>query len=446
MAWTYFGLAVIGLLFTLNAYRPTQYWLAIAPSFFGAWLTNELAPWHLAWQFAATIAFGAAGAFDALPGRIGLGLTFVSWLGLANLIRLSQRAHAVFDRALHEVPDTTPPARVSVAHLLAPFWLRDRRVERIVDIEYAPDFKRRHHLDVWRARPGRGAAPIRGGSGAPVLLQIHGGAWIIGNKNQQGRPLMLAAARHGWVCVASNYRLSPKATFPDHLVDVKLAIAWIKEHIHEYGGDPDRIVVTGGSAGAHLAAFSALSINEPAYQPGFETVSTHVVGCVPLYGVYDFVAQFDLPRPRDRRMAEYVAKLVMKQLITEARPAYEAASPQYRVANTAPPFLVIHGNRDNIAAVEQARRFSTALRATSLEPVFYAELPGATHAFDVFHSLRTEHTVHAVLRFADWLVARSNVTEPGTRDEDLSRGSGGEIPSAGGTPPNDPTTTARTAP
>ncbi len=104
--------------------------------------------------------------------------------------------------------------------------------------------------------------------GAPVLLQIHGGAWVIGNKDQQGMPLMYHLADKGWVCVAINYRLSPRATWPDHLVDCKRALAWIREHIAEYGGDPDYVVVTGGSAGGHLTAMMGLTANDPAYQPG----------------------------------------------------------------------------------------------------------------------------------------------------------------------------------
>ena len=59
-----------------------------------------------------------------------------------------------------------------------------------------------------------------------MLLQIHGGAWILGSKNEQGIPLMVELASHGWVCVSADYRLSPRATFPDHLVDLKRAIAW----------------------------------------------------------------------------------------------------------------------------------------------------------------------------------------------------------------------------
>ena len=86
-----------------------------------------------------------------------------------------------------------------------------------------------------------------------MLVYIHGGAWVIGDKREQGIPMMHELVQRGWVCVAINYRLSPKATWPDHIVDCKRAVAWVREHIAEYGGDPSFIAVSGGSAGGHLS-------------------------------------------------------------------------------------------------------------------------------------------------------------------------------------------------
>ena len=83
-------------------------------------------------------------------------------------------------------------------------------------------------------------------------------------------------AAKGWVCVAINYRLAPRDPFPAQIVDVKKAIAWIRENIAAYGGDPDYIAITGGSAGGHLTALAALTPNDPEWQPGFEDVDTSV--------------------------------------------------------------------------------------------------------------------------------------------------------------------------
>ena len=75
----------------------------------------------------------------------------------------------------------------------------------------------------------------------------------MGSKNEQALPLMNHMALRGWICVSTDYRLSPTSTFPEAIIDCKEALAWIKENIAEYGGDPEFIVVTGGSAGGHLS-------------------------------------------------------------------------------------------------------------------------------------------------------------------------------------------------
>ena len=80
----------------------------------------------------------------------------------------------------------------------------------------------------------------------PMLLQIHGGGWVYGDKERQGQPLMAELASRGWVCFAINYRLCPKATFEDLVVDVKRAIGFIREHALEYGGDPGFLAPHGG--------------------------------------------------------------------------------------------------------------------------------------------------------------------------------------------------------
>jgi acetyl esterase/lipase len=295
-----------------------------------------------------------------------------------------------------------------------------RGVERIRNVAYGP-YGKRNQLDIYRPtafaadrpsavdRPSaadRASAvdgPSDGAGPRPILFQIHGGAWMVSKKDEQALPLMYHLAARGWVCVAANYRLSPRATFPDHLIDVKRALAWVKQHAAEYGADPGFVVVTGGSAGGHLAALVALTANDPEYQPGFEDVDTTVQGCVPFYGVYDF-----LDRHGERgkaSMTPMLSRLVMKSSPETAREAWEKASPIARVHPNAPPFFVIHGTHDSLAYVEDTRHFVAALRAVSKSPVIYAELPGAQHAFDVFHSRRSAYAVEAVTRFVEWLRA-----------------------------------------
>ena len=114
---------------------------------------------------------------------------------------------------------------------------------------------------------------------------------MYGDKAGQAVPLMQHMARLGWICCSVAYRLSPKATYPDHIFDCKAALSWIKANIGDYGGNADFVAVTGGSAGGHLSALLALTPNDPAFQPGFETNDTKVQAAVPFYGVFDWSNQ-----------------------------------------------------------------------------------------------------------------------------------------------------------
>jgi acetyl esterase/lipase len=230
----------------------------------------------------------------------------------------------------------------------------------------------------------------------------------VGSKRQQAYPLMSHLAELGWVCVAINYRLSPRSTWPDQIVDVKRALAWTKEHIAEYGGDPDWVAITGGSAGGHLSALAALTANDPQFQPGFEDADTSVRAAVPFYGLYDFTRN-DAIHPL---MAPTLSKYVFKLRRPDILDAFRAASPITYVSPDAPPFFVLHGTNDSLIPVEQGRAFSTRLREVSHQPVAYAELPFAQHAFDIFGSARAAHAAVAVEQFLAEIYAKSQSGSP----------------------------------
>jgi acetyl esterase/lipase len=402
MPWLFLAVSVWGAWFTLNAFRPSSRWQVLGVSFFAAWFTGELALWHIAWQAVATAGFIALGALDAWPGWLGLAITLASWTGLFFIGVASRRSARVFDQALEDGVGLATPARRArprARQIVFPLFLRDRRVSRVRNLAYGP-YGRRNLLDVYHRRGG----PRPDGELAPVLLQIHGGGWVIGDKGQQGLPLMLQLAAEGWVCVAINYRRSPRSRWPDHLVDCKRALAWVREHIAEYGGDPDLVCVTGGSAGGHLAAMVGLTATEPRYQPGFEHVDTTVAACVPFYGVYDLMDLF-APNGLMVRPMRRLARWLIGTTPDVDPDAFRDASPVDHVGADAPPFFVIHGSADNLVPVHQARAFAERLRQVSRSPVLYAEIPGASHAFDVFHSTRTTNAVTAVGRFLGWVVA-----------------------------------------
>ncbi|SFB46172.1 Acetyl esterase/lipase [Amycolatopsis marina] len=391
----------VQLALTANAVRPLRGRASI-PAFFAGWLTAELAPHLLALTAADSAAHVARRGLRGAD-RTGLAMGAVSAAGLAALIGSGSRARAEAEEALTETlgpdyaDDLDPrpdPADLAVPwrQLVVPFRMRDPQVRRDRNIAYAPGGKR-FLLDIRR--------PVQPGKGRPVLLQVHGGAWMIGNKDRQGIPLMSYLARRGWVCVAINYPLSPAARWPEHIVAAKRALAWISEHIHTYGGDPSFVAVTGGSAGGHLAALLGLTANDPLLQPGFEDADTSVQACVPHYGVYDFAATTG-DRASKARLRSVLAKYVVGKDPAEFLDDYVAASPLDRISADAPPFFVIHGEHDTLVPVREAREFVRRLRAASAKPVVYAELSGAQHAFDIFPSIRSAHVVRGVHRFLEW--------------------------------------------
>ena len=396
MATVLLVLSVVGLLLTANALRPRVRgsWFAV-PSFFLAWPTGELAPQVIVLQALGALVMILLGALDGTAGWVGLGLAVVSWVGLAALVRQAgqtdDRVEVALRAGLGELPAVPRSRSVSVLRLATALPLPDPRVEVVRDLRYAEGAGVRHLLDVYRPK-----TPV---TRAPVLVQVHGGAWIIGNKREQALPLMHHLAANGWVCVAPNYRLSPKATFPDHLVDVKLAIKWVREHVAEHGGDPSFVVITGGSAGGHLASMVALTVGDPEYQPGFEDVDTSVVACVPFYGAYDLLGRYG-GRGADG-MYGGAARWLMKRDPVTARADFERASPLDRVGPQAPPFMVVHGTLDSLVPIAEGRAFAAALRDQSHESVVFLELPGAEHAFEIFHSIRSEATVRGVHRFLE---------------------------------------------
>ena len=419
MGRRFLKLSATGAALTVNGLRPLPGSNPLSvPSFFGGWLTSELAPHNLAITVAGTVAHMARSKRLDRDDKIALALNAFSAAGLAVLIRQGMKSGEVMEQALTEGLHSDYVARLDPApgkpdlatpwrQVLMPWEVKHPSVKRTHDLPYTEDRdNKRLRLDIYE--------PREPGTGRPVLLQIHGGGWVIGRKEEQGLPLMTHLSARGWVCVAPNYPLSPKATWPEHLIAIKRALAWVRENIADYGGDPSFVAVTGGSAGGHLAAMVALTQNDPSYQPGFEDADTSVQAAVPFYGAYDLANVLDT-KAGDNRLDYFLARTVFK---TQDRAVFESATPLLHVGPDAPPFFVIHGAHDSLVPVEEARELTRRLRDVSNEPVCYAELPGAQHAFDVFHSIRSAHVIRGAERFLRWVHATRNVS--GRSREDLS--------------------------
>jgi len=339
-------------------------------SFLFGHLVNEVPFLTFFWLVVATALAAAQGQLATPVGVVGAGLAVATTIGLSVVVRRGLRARPALDAALATGlgPAVAPTGggRLSARCWLRvvvwpfPWWFRPG-IARSSGIAYGPG-GRHHRLDVYRSR----RRPPTGS----ILIHLHGGGFRTGSRRLEGRPLINRLARHGWVCISADYRIGRDVAFPDQLVDVKGVIAWAKAHAADFGADPTMVVLAGSSAGGHLAATAALTPDQPRFQPGFEAADTTVLAAIGLYGYYG-------------------------PIVTAGPPS----SPHDHITAEAPPIAVIHGDRDTLVIVEDARAFAHDLRDRSQEPVVYAELPGAQHGFDVFHSIRFEAVIDAVETF-----------------------------------------------
>lgn len=378
MSFVFLALALTGLALTGNALRPLPREDGGGPRWVPALFTTELAPFHALAHLGLAGGFATAGWAGGFAGALGLAASGLSLAGLAVVQARAGRARRVMERAAAEVLGT--PVRLPRLRLLRLLWPYPgvpRDLEVAAHLSYGPHPSQ--VADRYRRR-GHGGA-------SPVLVQVHGGGWTGGRRGWQGRPLVHRMAGRGWVVFDLEYRLSPKATFPDQLTDLKRAIAWIRAGAAEHGADASFIAVAGGSAGGHLAALAALTAGDPAHQPGFETADTTVQACLPVYGVHDLLAADG--RPKWPYLATHVLKVT-----PEADPeTWRRGSPVRCARAERPAFLVAHGGADSLVPPEDSRRLVAALRAAGGPAVGHAELPGATHGFDSIHSVRGERFV-----------------------------------------------------
>ncbi|WP_194861524.1 alpha/beta hydrolase, partial [Dietzia sp. SYD-A1] len=261
--------------------------------------------------------------------------------------------------------------------LLQPWPRRPRGVEARTRLAYGPD-DRATRFDLYT---GKGGGRVRG-----VLIHIHGGHFRAGGPSRESRAMLFDHALRGWAAISTTYHLSPtpEAGFPQHLVDIKSLIRWVRTEGPLHGipaGAP--IVVAGSSAGAHIAMMTALTAGDPRFQPGFEDLDTTLAGAIGLYGYYG-------------------------RLGAETK---DVSDPVRHPAEGAPPVAIIHGTDDMYTPVRGSRRLVRHLRGGSSNPVVYAELPGAQHGFDAVQSARYLAVVAAIRRFTEPLAA-SGVTSP----------------------------------
>lgn len=239
--------------------------------------------------------------------------------------------------------------------------------------------------------------PATPGQGRPALIYVHGGGWLFGDKRDQGLPLCNHLATLGWTCFNINYRLSPGATWPDHLIDAKAAVAWVREHADDYGVDASFIAMSGGSAGAQISAMAALTQNDRNLQPGFEDADTSLQAVVTSYGIYDLTNRLGAHNPEF--VSQLIGPQVIKAFLDEEPEKFRAASAREHIDAANLPWLVLHGSNDELVPIVEAQDFFAALSEQSDAMCAYAELPSASHAFDLYYCHRAIAAVELSSRF-----------------------------------------------
>lgn len=216
-------------------------------------------------------------------------------------------------------------------------------------------------------------------SPAPVAVWIHGGGWEAGDK-QGGLDLSLnpVMVQAGFVAVSINYRLSDHALYPAQIHDAKAAIRWLRANAAELGIDPDRIGVWGHSAGGHLSALLGTTGDLPELEgesgaPGY---SSRVQAVVPVSPPTDFLA---LPPGWNNVEPRSATSKLIGGPLEERRDLVRLANPIAHIRPGTSPFLIIHGEDDEIVPVEQAQLLHDALLRSGADSTF-VRLPNADHA------------------------------------------------------------------
>ncbi len=236
------------------------------------------------------------------------------------------------------------------------------------NIEYAnPDGQ---HLQLDLARPKTGDGPF------PAIVCIHGGGFRAGSR-QGYDGLCIRLAEQGYLAVTVSYRLAPKYQFPAAIHDVKAAVRWLRANARKYQIDPERIGVTGGSAGGHLAQFLGVTADVKQFEGdgGNAEQSSRVVCVVNYYGPSDFTKSYG--KSVD---AAQVLPLWLGGDLEQARQKHILASPLNWVTPNAAPTLCIHGTEDKYVAHEQAVWLIDRLKAVGVEAQLLT-LEGAGHGF-----------------------------------------------------------------
>jgi acetyl esterase/lipase len=237
-------------------------------------------------------------------------------------------------------------------------------LQRMLDLPFAEVDGRELLLDVLRPQD-------RGDSALPGVIYVHGGGWATGHRTDT--PNILLAMR-GFVTVSISYRFSQEAVFPAALHDLKAAIRWVRANAADLGIDPGKLGIWGHSAGGHLAAMAALTgdLAELEGDIGPTGTSSTVQAAVPLAGPSWFLAE--------NMYRDDAVERLLGMHATKNRDLGAIASPAGHIHAGAPPFLIVHGEVDDVVPLSQSQLLDEHLREAGVDSELIV-VPGVDHGY-----------------------------------------------------------------
>ncbi len=231
----------------------------------------------------------------------------------------------------------------------------------------------------------------------PALILVHGGGWSSGNKRMQV-PLAQQIAYHGYVTACIEYRLSPEALYPAAVYDINTAIRFLRTHAEKYNIDPERIAISGSSAGGQLAALVGMTGDLEKFNEnkGDIVISTIVKAIIDMDGILDFTDPNESEKDNDPAKPSAGAKW-FGATFSEAPGKWIEASPLTYAGKDTPPILFLnssqpryHAGRDSLIKALAPHGIYTEIHTLS----------GSPHTFWLFHPW-FEPTVSYIVGFLD---------------------------------------------
>ncbi len=228
----------------------------------------------------------------------------------------------------------------------------------------------------------------------PLVMFIHGGGWRSGDRQ---RCRLRWLPKHGYAVASVEYRLSDEALFPAQIHDVKAALRWLRARAEGYGYDASRVVVAGTSAGGHLAALMGTSGDVSDLEGGVAgnlDQSSRVQGVIDYYGPSDFVKRSENQKSKTDHPEGGVYQLLGGP-VQENLEAARLASPKTHLTKDDPPFLILHGDKDNTVYVDQSEWLEQSCQEIGVE-AHLEVMEGAGHGWK--HNDREEQLVLTFLQ------------------------------------------------